>query len=366
MQIAIVGGSLGGLFAAALLGRAGHKIQLFERSRSGLEGRGAGLLAQRDIFAILRAVGCEHVAHVGVVAKEHIVLDRSGMVIERHATPQMQISWDYLYRRFRELLDEGSYHTGRTVTAVGHDRDSAWLTLADGSRIEADLVIGADGIGSVVRAAVTGSSAPPSYAGYVAWRGLFPETDLPPHAAELLLDRFAFYRAPRSHILGYVVAGPRGEMLPSERRYNWVWYSPEPDLDKVLIDRTGRRQSFSLAPGMVRESARLEMLARAQAVLPGVFLDALRAAPTPFVQAIFDYETPGMASGRLALLGDAAFVARPHSAMGVAKAAADSMALVAALADMSLRPALELYERERMSRNQAIVAQGRRLGRSLQ
>src|SRR5428012_9017 len=76
MRIAIVGGSLGGLFAAALLHQTGHEI--FERSPSGLEGRGAGLVGQGETCAILRVVGCEHVARVGVVATERIFLDRSG------------------------------------------------------------------------------------------------------------------------------------------------------------------------------------------------------------------------------------------------------------------------------------------------
>jgi hypothetical protein len=57
MRVAIVGGSLGGLFAAALLRRAGHEALVFERSPSGLEGRGAGLMGRREIFVILQAVG---------------------------------------------------------------------------------------------------------------------------------------------------------------------------------------------------------------------------------------------------------------------------------------------------------------------
>src|SRR5258705_12317021 len=66
LKIAIAGGWLGGLFAAALLHAAGHEVTVFERSKHGLEGRGAGLVGQREIFAILRAVGCEHVARIGI------------------------------------------------------------------------------------------------------------------------------------------------------------------------------------------------------------------------------------------------------------------------------------------------------------
>lgn len=366
MRIAIVGGSLGGLFAAALLQRGGHEVKLFERSRSGLEGRGAGLVGQRPIFAILRAVGCEHVAQVGVVAKERIFLDRSGVVVERQATPQMQISWDYLYRAFRNQLDERRYRLGLGAREVGQDADTAWLVLDDGGRFEADLVIGADGVGSVVRPAVTGDAEGPRYAGYVAWRGLLPETALPAEAAQLLLDRFAFFNMQRSHVLGYVVAGPHGALEPGRRRYNWVWYRPVADLAAALTDRNGQIQRFSLAPGRVPDAAREEMLVQARDLLPEVFLQAIEAEPAPFIQAIFDYEAPRMARGRIALLGDAAFVVRPHTAMGVAKAAADAMGLAAALTEAPPPEALAAYEQARMADNQAIAAYGRRLGRAFE
>ena len=366
MRIAIVGGSLGGLFAAALLRQAGHEIQVFERSRSGLEGRGAGLVGQREIFAILRAVGCEHVARVGVVASERIFIDRSGAVVERQATPQTQISWDHLYRSFRERLSESEHRTGQAVAAVGQDADSAWLTFEDGRRVEAELIVGADGVGSTVRAAVTATEDGPRYAGYVAWRGLLPEVDLPDAAADLLLDRFTFFNLPRSHMLGYVVAGPGGEVARGQRRYNWVWYRPVSELASALTDRDGRVHRFSLSPGRVPEGARDKLRADARELLPTAFVQAIAAEPTPFVQAIFDYEAPRMVRGRIALLGDSAFVARPHTAMGVAKAAGDALAFAAALSTETWPAALPAYEAERAPVGRAIVAYGRRLGRAFE
>src|SRR6202051_106150 len=126
LKIAIAGGSLGGLFAAALLHAAGHEGTVFERSKHGLEGRGAGLVGQREIFAILRAVGCEHVARIGVVARERIFLDYGGQIVERHETPQMQISWDILFRSFRERLPDRNYLQGRGgVSASEHGGEAA-------------------------------------------------------------------------------------------------------------------------------------------------------------------------------------------------------------------------------------------------
>jgi 2-polyprenyl-6-methoxyphenol hydroxylase-like FAD-dependent oxidoreductase len=85
----------------------------------------------------------------------------------------------------------------------------------------------------------------------------------------------------------------------------------------------------------------------------------------PFVQAIFDLEVPRMTKGRLVLLGDAAFIARPHTAMGVAKAAGDAMALASALETERLETALPAFDAERASVGRAIVQYGRRLGASL-
>ena len=123
----IVGGSLGGLFAGVLLREAGFDVTIAERSRQGLDGRGAGLVGQREIFAILRAVGCEHVAQIGVVARERITLDRAGRVIDRVAAPQMQLSWDRMYGAFRERFPDERYQLGRTATAAVDRGDAAFM-----------------------------------------------------------------------------------------------------------------------------------------------------------------------------------------------------------------------------------------------
>jgi hypothetical protein len=136
--------------------------------------------------------------------------------------------------------------------------------------------VGADGVGSIARKAVDSLGAAPAYAGYIAWRGLFPEKLLSGAAADVLFDRFAFFSMPRSHILGYSVAGPSGEMEPGQRRYNWVWYRPIDSLADALMDSAGRSHRFSLAPGSVSDSARTAMLADAEALLPPQFVATVR------------------------------------------------------------------------------------------
>jgi 2-polyprenyl-6-methoxyphenol hydroxylase-like FAD-dependent oxidoreductase len=364
LRIRIIGGSLGGLFAGVLLAQDGHDVAIYERSVGGLGGRGAGLVGQREIFAILRAIHCEHIAHVGVVAKERITLNRAGEVVARNATPQTQISWDHLYRSFLRLVPEHCYHLDREVTGIRQDGEAAHLIFAQGPEDHADLVIGADGLGSIARPAVTGSAAPSLYAGYIAWRGLFSETDLPADAAALLLDRFAFYQMPHSHILGYSVAGPNAELEQGARRYNWVWYRPAPSAEELarhLTDSGGRVHPFSVPQGALPEAARAQLAQDAAKLLPPPFAQAVTAARQPFVQAIFDYEAPTMAVGRIALLGDAAFVVRPHTAMGVAKAAGDALALRRHLTTHPLGTALAAYDHERAPAGRAIATYGREL-----
>jgi len=365
MRIIIVGGSMGGLFAAALLQQAGHEVTVFERSAAGLEGRGAGLVAQPEVFSLLQAIGREDVARIGVTARERITLDRSGEVLHTDRHPQMQISWDHLYASVRGVLREGVYRTGRQVVAVGEDAGTAWVHLDDGAWQVADLVIGADGIGSVVREAVTGADVDPTYAGYVAWRALVPEHALPDIAARTLSDRFAFYHMPGGQALGYTVAGPAGEVEPGARRYNAVWYRATEDLAATLTDTEGRPHRFSLPPGGVPEAVRARLVDDARTFLPPAFAEVFAVEPAPFVQAIFDLETPRMVNGRLALIGDAAFVARPHTAMGVAKAAGDALALAEAVAKGWSAEASSAYGLKRLVHGRAVVAYGRRLGATL-
>ena len=244
----------------------------------------------------------------------------------------------------------------------------AVLHFTDGGSEDADLVLGADGIGSVLREAVTGQPSPNRYAGYVAWRGLVPEGALPEDAAAMLLDRFAFAMLPGSQALGYSVTGPHGEMTRGERRYNWVWYR--------RVARGGTRRVCSPTPQAARIPSRWRPASCPRRGRPSSgpmprrccrhpSPPRSRRRRSPFVQAIFDYEAPRMVSGRLALLGDAAFVVRPHTAMGVAKAAGDAMALQAHLGRLPLEAALRAYERERMPVGAAIAAHGQRLGAEL-
>ena len=369
LSIGIVGGSLGGLFAASLLARRGHRVTVFERSRTGLERRGAGLVAQQELYDLLHAVGRDAEARVGVVATDRITLARDGRVLTSDPTPQIQVSWDHTYSVFRSLVPPEGYRLGQAVATV-HDRDEgATVETASGELHEFDLVVGADGLRSVTRHVVAPDDDRNRYAGYITWRGLIPEAELPAAAARTLLGRFAFYSGPGVHMLGYLVPGAGGETEPGSRRYSWVWYRSMSERELADLMRLTHRPpgSSSTSPGDLPSELRDGLLAEAEQLLPPPFASAVAAEPQPFMQAIHDYVSPRMTSGRIALLGDAAAVVRPHSARGAAKAAGDALALAAVL-DLGLGAdaALDHTVCVRIPVAHCFSDYGRRIARSLQ
>ena len=132
-----------------------------------------------------------------------------------------------------------------------------------------DLVIGADGISSIIRDVVVPGTEP-KYAGYVAFRGLALETQMPPQSSDLLRDRFTFYNAHRTQLLGYLVAGPDGSIVPGRRRYNWVWYRvlTEEQLRRALTTQSGEMRRYSIAAGTISDATRWELTKSADAQLP--------------------------------------------------------------------------------------------------
>ena len=172
-------------------------------------------------------------------------------------------------------------------------------------------------------------------------------------------------------MLGYPVAGFTRSTRPGERCYNFVWYRPADEahgFPDICTDVRGHRHDMSVPPPLIRPEIVEGVRRAADDFLSPQFAQVVRKAPQPFFQAIFDLESPRMVAGRVALLGDAAFVARPHCGMGVTKAAGDAMALVDALVATrdDVSAALARYERLRRPFGAAVVAHGRELGAYLQ
>jgi 2-polyprenyl-6-methoxyphenol hydroxylase-like FAD-dependent oxidoreductase len=282
--------------------------------------------------------------------------------------PQRFTAWNAVYRHLRSAVGDERHHAGQRAIAVEDGEQHATLHFAGGERREADLVIAADGWNSSVRRALL-PDVEPVYAGYVAWRGVAQERDLPKQVLDVFTDRFTFFEAPDGgHCLCYLVPGADGELEPGSRRLNWVWYinvDPGAELDFQLTDARGQRGELSLSPGTASEEFLTAVRARAQAMLPRVFAELVIRTREPFVQAIVALASPRMAWQRVCLLGDAAFVPRPHTAASTAKAAGDVLALAGALhhADTGNEPAaLRRWEPERLAVGRDLGEHGRRLG----
>jgi 2-polyprenyl-6-methoxyphenol hydroxylase-like FAD-dependent oxidoreductase len=148
---------------------------------------------------------------------------------------------------------------------------------------------------------------------------------------------------------------------------NFVWYRPAHEtheLPQLCTDINGRRHDLSVPPPLIRPEVLATLRHAARELLSPQLEEVVRRARQPFFQPIYDVESPRMAFGRVALAGDAAFVARPHVGMGVTKGAADALALADSLAENpdDVPSALARYESRRLPVNAAIVAHGRELG----
>jgi 2-polyprenyl-6-methoxyphenol hydroxylase-like FAD-dependent oxidoreductase len=163
-----------------------------------------------------------------------------------------------------------------------------------------------------------------------------------------------------------LIPGPAGELERGERRINWVWYwnVPESELSELLTGRDGRSYDFSIPPGQVGEHAIAAQDATAERVLSPQFLELWRATKEPFIQPILDLAVDRMAFGRTILLGDAAFIPRPHTAGSTAKAAMNAISLGAALAahPEGIGVALRSWEPSQLEYGRQLEFQGKALG----
>ncbi len=369
MQVAVIGGSLGGLTAGLLLRDMGINVDVYERSPVELAQRGAGIgfLPESQRYLVERAgIALDKIS----VATSHIrYLSRNGQIVYDGLHQYRFSSWTTIHRELLSCVDPAIYHLDHEMIDWQEDSASVDVHFANGTTHRADLLVCADGVGSTARARLL-PNVQPEYAGYVCWRGMVPEDQFDAKTRSIFDDAITYYVYANSHALIYPIPGLDGSVKKGERLINLVWYRnylEGNDLDDLMTDNTGQQREISLPPGAVSDHHVAELRAVAAARLPEPMAKVVAKLEQPFLQVIYDIDVPRMAFGRACLVGDAAFVARPHAAAGTAKAAADGWALAKALSGKNdVAAALKQWEAEQLVVGRQLLERTRSIGRRSQ
>jgi salicylate hydroxylase len=345
LNVLIVGAGIGGLTTALALQRAGIRVSIYEQADK-LTEVGAGLTLASNATLILTALGLGSVLEdLGVVPERGAVkhyrtgrtlvdIPRGATALERFDAPCCQIQRSDLHEALTAAVrsaDRGCLHLGCTLLDFGQDEKGVTALFASGVTARGDVLIGADGIRSTVRAKLFGIEDP-RYTGYVAWRGLVPMERLT--AAMVVPD-------------------------------SAVWIGPGHFLTRYQIRRGTLLNYLAIAEGWSVPSTIEALLSEFRGFEP-VARSILMATPPDqcFKWGIFERDPlPTWTIGRVTLLGDAAHPTTPFLGQGAAMALEDAAVLARAIAAAgSVTEALTRYEQARVSRANGVLLASRANG----
>jgi salicylate hydroxylase len=348
-KIAIIGGGIAGLAAAVALHRRGIEAAVYDQAGE-LSEVGAGVQMTPNAMRALRALDLEAAAMAVAFEPENQVLRswKSGRVIyrtpvrrvfrETFGAPLCSFHRADLLGVLAAPLPDSAIHLNARCVAVAPGDGQAVARFADGSAVEADIVIGADGIHSTVRRQLFGADSP-RFTGCMCWRGLVPADRIPP---DLIEPASSNWLGPRGHVVHYYVR--RGEMV-----------------NFVAIHETDAWTEES----WILEADRDELMATYAEWHPNL-LKLFESSERYFKWGLFDREPlPSWTRGRATLLGDSAHAMLPFLAQGAAMGIEDGCVLaelVARLPD-DLDEALRRYEALRLPRTRRAVLGSRERAR---
>jgi 2,6-dihydroxypyridine 3-monooxygenase len=344
----VVGGSIGGLTSALLLRKLGFDVDVFERTPTQLDHRGGGIVLQPITMKWFDGHSTRQIEELSTKSSWLRYLGPGNDVVHEEPVEWRYTSWGTVYRALLADFGEKHYHLGEYCAGFSQDPDQVELRFVTGRVERADLVVFADGITSTARRRLY-PTLDREYAGYVGWRGTLREDQVTDETHALLADSLTYSVAPNTHAVMYTIPGMNGELEDGKRLLNYVWYrnvADGPELQELTTDIRGFEAPVSLHPGAVQQRYIDEMKQAAPRQLAPAVAEVIVRTEQPYLQVVFDTRIPGMVDGRIAIIGDAAFGARPHAAAGSAKAAADAWALYEQLGahDGGIAEALKLWE----------------------
>lgn len=328
-RAAVVGGSIGGLTSALLLRELGFTVDVYERTPTLLENRGGGIVLQPTTMKWFGERSAQRIEKLSTVTRHLRYLGAGNEVLHEDPVEWRYSSWSTIYRALLDDFGTERYHLGEFCAGFDQDADSVTLRFVSGRTETADLVVFADGISSTGRKRLF-PDLPREYSGYVGWRGTVPEGEVSEQTRRLLGGALTYSVARDTHIVLYPIPGLDGGFEEGQRLLNYVWYRNVPAgpvLDELTTDLRGFECPVSVHPGQVQQRFVDEMRAAAEELLAPAAAETVVRTRQPYLQVVFDTRIPAMAEGRVAVIGDAAFAARPHAAAGTAKAADDAWTL---------------------------------------
>lgn len=340
-----------GLLCGVALKHAGHSVQILEQYGHDRTGHGIGIGLGPSAQELLSRHDRIHDLFSNSVSSLRL-LTADGSVRQLAAGRRDITSWDALFHRLRALLDGqesqfcpfpprtlgsdglATYSVNQRVMGVrqvGPGGNRIEIDVEDRIsrrlyQIEADLLVGADGWSSSLRAMYM-PEVQPQYVGYMIWRGLVPETEVSPQTRALFQGSIIVHKAGQQHCVSYMVPGASGSLEPGDRLLNFVWYTNETakDLEHIMTDSVDGHVHHNFVPeGHVkREIWEARRRQARELPLPTPFLELIEKINDPFIQVISEYYCPRAAfeQGKVLLMGDAVSQFRPHAALGVAQAA---------------------------------------------
>jgi salicylate hydroxylase/6-hydroxynicotinate 3-monooxygenase len=340
LSIAVIGAGIGGLAAAAALRAAGMYAQIYEQA--GRFARvGAGIQMTPNAMQVLRGLGLEERLRE-IAFEPEFGLNRDfdtgavtnklpiGKAIQqRYGAPYLLLHRADLHAALASLAPESILHLNKKLVGLTQDPDEVALQFADGTEARADLVIGADGVHSLVREFLLGRESP-RFTGKVAYRTTFPASLL---EGSNINEARSKWWGPDRHIVIYYVTRARDEIyFVTSQPEDASWMTPESWSAKGSLDEL--RSAFSAFHPEVRA--------------------VLEACPDVYKWALLERDPlPTWRGGRVVLLGDACHPMTPYMAQGAASALEDAVVLSRCLVHVGtdgIDGALSKYEATRKPR----------------